>query len=114
MLLLELGRGSQCPEQASITGSSQFDMRASADVGLRITGGIGAGLAIVEATGEIGIRAGLGLPLTGGAAVQIAWTPTDGLEVDASIFGEARPKFTVKLIAEAKVVVDAWLWSGTL
>ena len=69
---------------------------------------------IIEATGEIGIRAGLGLELTGGASVQIAWTPIDGLELDASIFGEARPKFSINLIADARVVVDAFLWSGTL
>ncbi len=102
------------PEEASITGESQFDLSASAEVGLSITGGIGAGLAIVEATGEVGIRAGLGLVLTGGAQVQVGWTPVGGLEVDAGIFGEARPKFRVSLIAEARVVVDALLWSGEL
>ena len=101
-------------EDMSITGGTTLEASASAEIGLSVTGGVGAGLGIVEATGEIGIRGGLGLALTGGGAIQIDWTPTRGLDLDATIFGEARPKFTIALIAEARVEVDALLWSGTL
>ncbi|MEM7522556.1 MAG: DUF4157 domain-containing protein [Pseudomonadota bacterium] len=102
------------PEDMSITGGSTFQIGASADVGLRVTGGVGAGLAIVEATGEIGLRGAIGLELSGGAAVQLDWTPLDGLSIDASVFGEAQPTFSISLVADARVVVDAVLWSGTL
>lgn len=102
------------PEDMSITGGSTFQIGASADVGLRVTGGIGAGLAIVEATGEVGLRGALGLELSGGASVMLNWTPTDGLSIDASVFGEAQPTFSISVVADARVVVDAFLWSGTL
>ncbi|MEO9651976.1 MAG: DUF4157 domain-containing protein [Roseobacter sp.] len=102
------------PEDMSITGGSTFQIGASADVGLRVTGGVGAGLAIVEATGEIGLRGALGLELSGGAAVELNWTPTDGLAIDASVFGEVQPTFSVSIVADARVVVDAFLYSGTL
>jgi hypothetical protein len=102
------------PEDMSISGGSTFQIGASADVGLRVTGGIGAGLAIVEATGEVGLRGALGLELSGGAAVTLNWTPTDGLSIDASVFGEAQPTFSISVVADARVVVDAVLWSGTL
>lgn len=102
------------PEDMSISGGSTFQVGADAEIGLSVTGGIGAGLGIVEATGEIGIRGALGFALTGGGSVLIAWTPIDGLEIDATVFGEAQPQFSISLIAEAEVVVDAFLWSGTL
>lgn len=102
------------PEETQITGGSRFEIGASAEVSLSVTGGIGVGLGIVDATGEIGIRAGLGVNLTGGASVAINWTPNEGLELDATVFGEAQPEFNVSLIAKAEVVVDAFLWSGTL
>jgi hypothetical protein len=102
------------PEEMSITGGSTFQIGASADVGLRVTGGVGAGLGIVEATGEIGLRGAIGLELSGGAGVTLNWTPTDGLAIDASVFGEAQPTFSVSVVADARVVVDAFLWSGTL
>ena len=102
------------PQDMSITGGSTFQIGAAADVGLRVTGGIGAGLAIVEATGEVGLRGALGLELSGGASVTLDWTPTDGLSIDASVFGEAQPTFSISVVADARVVVDAVLWSGTL
>lgn len=102
------------PEDMAITGGSTFQIGASADVGLRVSGGIGAGLAIVEATGEVGLRGALGLELSGGASVLLNWTPTDGLSIDASVFGEAQPTFSISVVADARVVVDAVLWSGTL
>jgi hypothetical protein len=102
------------PEDMSITGGSTFEIGASADVGLTVTGGVGAGLAIVEATGEIGLRGALGLELSGGAAITLNWTPADGLSIDASVFGEAQPTFSISVVADARVVVDAALWSGTL
>ncbi|MEM9140436.1 MAG: hypothetical protein AAGB15_11470, partial [Pseudomonadota bacterium] len=102
------------PEDMAITGGSTFQIGAAAEVGLTVTGGIGAGLAVVEATGEVGLRGALGLELSGGAGVTLNWTPTDGLAIDATVFGEAQPKFSLSVVADARVVVDAVLWSGTL
>jgi hypothetical protein len=97
-------------EDTHIHGGSRFEMRAQAGIALSVTGGIGAGLAVIEATGEVGIRAGLGVELLGGGEIDVDWTPVKGLAVDASVFGEARPKFTIDLIARAAVVADlGWL-----
>jgi hypothetical protein len=102
------------PENAEITGGATFDMSAGAAVRLTVTGGIGAGLGIVEATGDVGLRGGLGLDLSTGASVEISWTPSQGLELDASIYGEAQPKFTLDLVAGARIEVDIAVYSGTI
>jgi hypothetical protein len=102
------------PEDTTIVGTTSFEMRAGAEIGLTVKGGIGASIGIVEATGDVGLRGGLGLELIGGGAVQVAWTPADGLSVDATVAGEAKPKFTLKLIAGARVKADLWVWSGTI
>jgi hypothetical protein len=99
------------PEQARIHGGSRFEITAMGGVAVTVTGGIGAGLAIVEATGEVGIKAGLGVELRGAAKLGIDWTPVQGLSVDASVKGEAKPKFSIDLLANAAVVADLG-WFG--
>jgi hypothetical protein len=102
------------PEDMSITGQSAFVISANAEVGLTVRGGIGAGLAIVEAVGEIGIRGALGIGLSGRADLDVAWTPSTGLEIGAAIEGQAQPRFSISLIATARVTADVGIWEGDL
>jgi hypothetical protein len=97
------------PEATHIAGQSRFEVPAEAGLTLSVTGGIGASIVIVEATGEVGLEAGLGLRALAGAEVGIDWTPSSGLALEAAVFAEARPKFDVGVVARVRVIFDTWV-----
>jgi hypothetical protein len=82
-----------------------------ADAGLRLNihGGIGAGIPIVSATAGLEIGGKLGIEGAASAAVQVSWTPTQGLDLTAEAAIHAEPKFTFDITGYVLVEADLFL-----
>jgi hypothetical protein len=93
------------PDQARVTGRAQLHIPAEAGLRLFIRGGIGAGIPIVSASANLEIGGRLGLAGALNAGVQVDWTPTRGLVLDAAGEIMVQPRFTFDITA--MVLVEA-------
>jgi hypothetical protein len=93
-------------DQTHITGGAKLVIPADAGLRLFIRGALGAGIPIVSA--ELGLEVGGRLGLEGAveASVNVDWTPSTGLVLDA--LGEiyVQPKFRFDLTGYLEVVAD--------
>jgi hypothetical protein len=94
------------PEQTPISCGSRFEVAAEAGLSLTATGGIGAGLLIVDATGGVGLEGTLGLAAMAAAQVGIECAPPQGLALAARLSAEVRPKLDLALVAAVRVTAD--------
>jgi hypothetical protein len=97
------------PDQARVTGRAQLHVPAEAGLRLFVRGGIGAGIPIVSASANLEIGGRLGLQGALDAGVQVDWTPTRGLVIDASGEIMVQPRFTFDVTAMVLVEADLLL-----
>jgi hypothetical protein len=93
-------------DQTHVTGHGEFVIPADAGLRLAIRGGLGVGIPIIDATAGIEIGGQLGLEGAARAAVDVDWTPTTGVVLDAvgEVFVE--PKFKFDVSAYVEVTAD--------
>ena len=94
------------PEQASVTGRGQFVVPADAGLVLSARLGVGASVAIASATGGIEIAGALGLEAEASAGVEVNWSPTTGIALDAEANVSVNPKFRFEVNAFVKASLD--------
>jgi hypothetical protein len=94
------------PEKTKAEVGGSFGMTAEAGVYLSVHGGLGLRVAVATMSGNIAVTADATLPLKIGADAKVKWTPETGFDVDAKIFANITPKFTVRLGAYAELDID--------
>ncbi|UXY14674.1 DUF4157 domain-containing protein [Chitiniphilus purpureus] len=96
-------------DQTHVTGGAQLHIPAHAGLRLFVSGALGAGIPIVSASLGLEVGGELGLEGAVQAGVDVDWTPTTGLAIDAlgEIFVE--PKLRVDLTGFARVEADLLL-----
>jgi hypothetical protein len=99
-------------EQTHVTGGAKLHIPAHAGLRLFVRGGLGVGIPIVSAQAGLEIGGQLGLEGAVDAGVQVDWTPTQGLKLDAlgEIYVEPKLKFDIT----GFVLVEADLWITTI
>jgi hypothetical protein len=99
-------------DQTKVTGTAGLYVPAEAGLRLFVRGGIGAGIPIVSA--QAGLELGGALSLFGAlqAGVNIDWTPTSGLQINAEGYLFAEPRF--KFDISAFVLVELGLLFTTI
>jgi hypothetical protein len=97
-----------------VTGGAELFIPATAGLRLFVSGAVGAGIPIVSAKVGLEVGAGLGLDAALQSTLQVDWTPSKGLVLDAELSSYVQPKFTFDLTAFAKVEVDYLFGSSTL
>jgi hypothetical protein len=92
-----------------VSGAAEFHVPADAGLRLSIHGALGAGIPIVSASAGLEIGGTLGIAGAARAAVEVSWTPTQGLDLvaEAEIFAE--PKFTFDITGYVLVEADLFL-----
>jgi hypothetical protein len=96
-------------EQTHVAGKAKLHIPAHAGLRLYISGSIGAGLLIVSAQGGLEIGGSLGLEGALDAGVQVDWTPTHGLKLDAVGEIYVEPKLRFDITGFVKVELDLLL-----
>lgn len=101
-------------EETHIVGTAKLHIPAHAGLRLFVRGGLGVGIPVVDARAGLEVGARLGLEGALDAGVQVDWTPTKGLVIDAKagIFVEPKMKFDLKAFVE--VELDLWVKTVTL
>jgi hypothetical protein len=93
-----------------VSGRAQLHVPAAAGLRLFVRGGLGAGIPVVSATAGVEIAGALGLEGALQAGVDVLWTPTNGLVVDAlgELFAEPKLRFTIDAFVDvsADLVID--------
>jgi hypothetical protein len=99
-------------EETHIVGHGELFIPADAGLRLFIRGGLGAGIPIVSATAGVEVGGQLGLEGAARAAVDVDWTPQQGIVLDA--LGEIYVEPRLKLDVSAYVEVEADLLLKTV
>jgi hypothetical protein len=99
-------------EETHIVGHGELFIPADAGLRLFIRGGIGAGIPIVSAEAGVEVGGQLGLEGAARAAVDVDWTPQQGIVLDA--LGEIYVEPRLKLDVSAYVEVEADLLLDTV
>ncbi len=101
-------------DQTRVTGGARLVIPAQAGLRLYIRGSLGAGIPIVSA--ELGLEVGGRLGLEGAveAGVQVEWSPTRGLVLDAEGEIYVQPQFRFDLTGFAEVTADLFITEITL
>ena len=96
-------------DQTHVHGGAKLVIPAHAGLRLFIRGALGVGIPIVSA--ELGLEVGASLGLEGAveAAVDVDWTPTQGITLDALGSIYVQPKFRFDLTGFLKVIADLWI-----
>ncbi len=101
------------PEDESATeveGSAEFYVPAHAGLRLFVRGGLGAGIPVVSATANLEVGGEIGIEGAARAAVDVTWTPSEGVDLEAEAEISAQPKFkfdvTGSVLVEADILVD--------
>jgi len=96
-------------DQTHVEGGAELYIPAHAGLRLFIRGSLGAGIPIVSASLGLEVGGQLGLEGAVVAGVQVDWTPTQGLVLDASGEIFVQPKFRFDLTGFALVEADLFL-----
>ena len=99
-------------DQTRVVGGAKLHIPAHAGLRLFVRGALGVGIPLVDARAGLEVGGTLGLEGALDVAVNIDWTPTKGIVLDAlgSIYVEPKFKFDVT----AFVTVDLDLWIETI
>lgn len=97
-------------EETMVHGRGEFAIPADAGLTLRGDLGLGVSLAIASLTGGIELAGALGLEGEAAAAVDVNWTPTEGITLDAEGRITVNPKFVFDVNAFARGTLGiGWL-----
>ena len=95
-----------------VSGAAEFYVPADAGLRLNIHGALGAGIPVVSASAGLEIGGKLGIAGAATAAVQVSWTPRQGLDLTAEAYIYAEPTFTFDITGY--VLVEANLLLRTI
>jgi hypothetical protein len=100
------------PEDTVLTGSSEFFVPANAGLRLAVRAGVGGSLAIADVRGGLEIGGALGVEGHARARVDLRWTPSTGLSIDALAEAIAQPvfRFDITGFVEVNVVLIGAVW----
>ncbi|HEX5167438.1 MAG TPA: hypothetical protein VFV93_18660, partial [Thermomicrobiales bacterium] len=100
--------------ETHVTGGATLHIPAHAGLRLFVRGGLGVGIPLVSATAGLEIGGAIGLEGALDAGVQVDWTPTQGLKLDA--FGEisVEPKLRFDITGFVLVEFDYLIDTATL
>ncbi len=110
-LFAEVNYNPDREDETTITGQGQFAIPADAGLKLRGDLGLGVSVGIASLTGGIEVTGELGLEGEALAQVDVNWSPTTGLAIDALGKITVNPKFTFDLNAFARASLDLWVTS---
>jgi hypothetical protein len=96
-------------DQTHVTGSAKLHIPANAGLRLFVRGSLGVGIPIVSASAGLEIGAGIGLEGALDAGVNVDWTPTSGLVLDAFAEIYVQPKFKFDITGFVLVEADLLL-----
>jgi hypothetical protein len=96
-------------EDTRVQGAASLHVPAHAGLRLFVRGAIGAGIPIVSAEAGLEIGATLGLEGALDTGVEVDWTPTKGLTLDANASIHVEPKFKVDVTGFVTVDADLLL-----
>ena len=105
-LHLEVTYNPDHEEDTLVQGGAEFIVPADAGLRLFVTGALGAGIPVVSASAGLEIGGQLGIEGAARAAVQVAWTPTTGLDLTAEAEIYAEPVFKFDITGFVKVEAD--------
>ena len=97
------------PEDTQICGHALFALPASAGLRLSVHGGIGAGIPVVSAEAGLNVTAEFGIAAEASAELSVAWSPRQGLSMDATARIMAQPRFIFTADLYVKVELDLLL-----
>jgi uncharacterized protein DUF4157 len=96
-------------EDTHVGGGARLHVPANAGLRAFVSGGLGAGIPLVDATAKLTIGAGLGLEGALDTGVQVDWTPAKGLTLDADASVYVEPKLKVSVIGSVDVTFDTFV-----
>jgi hypothetical protein len=96
-------------DQTHVFGSASLHIPAHAGLRLFVSGSLGVGIPIVEARAGLEVGGSLGIEGALDAAVQVDWTPTKGLDIQAVAEIYAEPKFRFDITGFVLVELDLWV-----
>lgn len=108
-LSLEVVYNPDREEDTEVTGGAEFVVPADAGLRLFVRGALGAGIPVVSASAGLEVGGGLGIEGAVSAGVEVAWTPTDGIELDAEAEIFAEPTFAFDITGFVDVEADLLL-----
>lgn len=94
------------PEATTIAGGAQLHVPAHAGLRLFIRGALGAGIPVVSASAGLEVGGQLGVEGALQAGVDVNWTPTTGLSIDAEAEIFAQPAFRFDITGFVMVEAD--------
>jgi hypothetical protein len=96
-------------EETKLWGGASLHVPAHAGLRVFVSGGLGAGIPLVDATAKLTAAARLGVEGALDAAVPVEWTPAKGLTLDPLVSVYAEPKLSVSVTLNVDVVFDTWV-----
>lgn len=101
-------------EETLVTGDALFVIPAQAGLRIFVKGGLGAGIPVVSAEAGLEVGGGFGLEGAAEAAVDVDWTPQDGLNLEARGEIYVEPMLRFDVTGYATVEADLVLKTITL
>jgi hypothetical protein len=104
------------PEETHVTGRGRFVIPAEAGLRLYVRATIGLSAVIGGVEGGLELAGGLGLEAAAEASVDVDWTPTTGLALNASLSAYIQPKltFTIDGLIRAWFAIYEKIWRWRL
>jgi hypothetical protein len=96
-------------EDTLVEGAGEFFVPADAGLRLFVRGALGAGIPVVSASAGLEVGGQLGIDGAVRAGVQVSWTPTQGLDLEAEAEIYAEPKFKFDITGFVMVEADLLL-----
>jgi hypothetical protein len=96
-------------DQTQVTGQALFVVPADAGLRLFVQGSLGAGIPVVSASVGLELGGRLGIRGEVRAGVEVAWSPTEGLALDAVAAISAEPRFRFDITGFVLVKADLWV-----
>lgn len=93
-------------EDTLVTGGAEFFVPADAGLRLFVRGALGAGIPVVSASAGLEIGGQLGIEGAVRAGVQVSWTPSRGIDLQADAEIYAEPVFTFDITGFVEVEAD--------
>jgi hypothetical protein len=93
------------PDETHVDGGGRFVIPAEAGLSLFVRATIGLSAVVGGVEGGLELAGGLGLEAEAAADVNVDWTPTTGLELNANLSAHVQPKFVFTIDG----LIRAWL-----
>jgi chemotaxis protein histidine kinase CheA len=103
------------PEDTHVTGTGKFVIPADAGIKLAVRASIGLSALIGGVEGGIELEGGLKLSAKAQAAINVDWTPSSGLELNAELSADVTPKLSFDINGYIKAWFawydKVWKWN---